>query len=426
MRTPLARRVSSSRPFVSRPSYVCFQCRTITRSRTFEEGDLVLVKRLATDPKPKLIQSPLKPGENFITQHGAIRHDDIIGAKLNSVVETKKGVKYTVHEPTLDEYVRMTPRLVAPIYPNDANVIVNLLELHPSGPPRNGDGTVSECEGPEIEIFECGTGHGALTLHLARAVHAANAHLPPLSEAERKGKRVDSDISLQRRAIVHTMDVSAKHSKHAKKIVHNFKNGLYARSVDFHVGSPSSFFANRKQDEPFLTHAILDMPSSHAEMGTIAPYLHQDGKLLLFAPSVTQIVDAQREVRERNLPLYLERVVELGEGLSGGREWRIIFSKSRAAARANADTPEVSVKTGENGVDGDKEEKDQEWWVSCRPKVGKMIQGGGFVGLWSRIEESRRRGGLNSDCKEMLSDDIQDGDEDVESEQEARAESERE
>ncbi|KAJ5987724.1 hypothetical protein N7481_002934 [Penicillium waksmanii] len=62
--------------------------------------------------------------------------------------------------PTLDEYVALTPRHVTPIYPYDANLIVSLLDLHPN-PPAAG------VNKPQIEILECGTGHGSLTLHLA-------------------------------------------------------------------------------------------------------------------------------------------------------------------------------------------------------------------------------------------------------------------
>jgi tRNA A58 N-methylase Trm61 len=75
----------------------------------------VLIKELSSDPKPKLIRKPLKPASVAETHKGSIKHDDIIGARLNAVVKTSKGSKYTVHEPTLAEYVTLTSRLVAPV-----------------------------------------------------------------------------------------------------------------------------------------------------------------------------------------------------------------------------------------------------------------------------------------------------------------------
>ena len=231
---------------------------------------------------------------------------------------------------------------------------MNLLDLHPD-------------ESEETRIFECGTGHGALTLHLARAVHGA------------RGK-----------AQIHTMDISDKHSSHAQKIIKGFRKGIYGSNITFHVGSPREFFSpmaststeaggEEKEKEKEISHAILDMPSSHLEMPTVAPYLRLGGKLLLFTPSITQLIEAQRLVRERQLPLYLERVIELGGGMSGGREWSLKFVRSRASLRAEAGGME-----GEDGETG--EERKDDFVVSCRPKVGKVVQGGGFVGLWTRVE----------------------------------------
>jgi hypothetical protein len=391
-------------------------------------------------------------------------------------------------------------------------VIVNLLDLHPEAPPgpyKSGDILPEEIpdasnnstkpdtlEGgrSRIEIFECGTGHGALTLHLARAIHAANPRVPiPENKSDTE---VSEEIATrlrkaERHAVIHTMDISEKHSRHAHEIVKGFRKGMYLNDITFHVGQPKDFFANRQEGEtPFLSHAILDMPGSHEEMATVAPHLLFGGKLLLFVPSITQILDAQRTVRKHNLPLYLEKVLELGGGISGGREWSVKFVRSRAAMRGEAATAASSstaavaaadrksaavgshiptVKTlreaavyalclgdtdaqaaitllpSEAGLttltsavayytsigdagneaalvrlqekleslnDGNKEipgsqqhKKDEEdWLISCRPKPGKIVQGGGFIGLWTRIEARGEVGDVDTGFSKGLRD----------------------
>src|SRR5947209_1892790 len=152
--------------------------------------------------------------------------------------------------PTLEEYVLLSKRTTTPIYPGDAQCIVNLLDLHVTAPPNipstaakpasadtseasstsdilssssladapltasspypppslgpdvgdpdsNSNATstvkraikddvtpnptlhphparpVTAAEYSPMEILEIGTGHGSLTLHLARAIHAS-------------------------------------------------------------------------------------------------------------------------------------------------------------------------------------------------------------------------------------------------------------
>lgn len=49
------------------------------------------------------------------THRGVIKHGDIIGKEPRQIVQSSKGSSYRIHEPTLAEYVRLTPRLVTPV-----------------------------------------------------------------------------------------------------------------------------------------------------------------------------------------------------------------------------------------------------------------------------------------------------------------------
>ncbi|KAI4287826.1 MAG: hypothetical protein L6R35_002918 [Caloplaca aegaea] len=149
--------------------------------------------------------------------------------------------------------------------------------------------------------------------------------------------------------------------------------------------------------DPFLTHALLDLPSSHTHLEKVTFALHVDGKLVVFNPSITQINKAIELVRSRRLPLQLERVVEVGPAMTGGRVWDIRFVKPRALTNVLNKTKSVD-RSGEDDRAADKEDRlnskgfiyessaneDEGYELVCRPKAGDRISGGGFVALWSK------------------------------------------
>ncbi len=276
-----------------------------------------------------------------------------------------------------------------------------------------------------MEVLEAGTGHGSLTLHLARAVHAANVGIRLAANYPRSPREfwqyarslavgsfsrlfadhtpasyVDQSLQAMPRAIVHTVDVSSKYSQHAAKIVGGFRRGMYLRNVDFHVGNVSEWIEQQmhaRGPRPFLSHVLLDLPSSHNHVGTAASALHVNGKLLVFNPSITQINSAVQYIKAKRLPLQLERVVEVGPSMTGGRIWDVRFAKPRALIKkvdenvtfakcANADQAVKDDAKASCLDDGEEEQPhdQQSFEIVCRPKSGARISGGGFVALWSR------------------------------------------
>ncbi|GAQ08393.1 hypothetical protein ALT_5714 [Aspergillus lentulus] len=406
----------------------------------FREGDRVVVHG-----KTPSLTKPLRRGQKTDVRRGVLEHDSIIGQRVRDLVKAHKGPDYRLSLPTLDEYVSMTPRLVTPIYSADANLIVSLLDIHVT-PPAEGSQ-----EQPPLEILESGTGHGSLTLHLARAIQAANSVPPPLpqksqiqylqgrpirpgTDVEKADPKSTSNTAQEspdesaeqqtqqqqwdtwrahRRAIIHTVDVSPKFSAHAEKIVRGFRRGIYAGNVDFYVGHVENWIAVQKKArasssllsssptvEPFLSYAILDMPSAHLRIPHVGPILKRDGILVVFMPSVTQVGDCVDLIRRQKLPFILEKVVELGSGISSGRLWDVRFAvkKSRAdpsswtEAADSAEAEEDSSDAGVESVPAALEEaaRQEESVLVCRPKVGARIVGGGFVGVWRRIEDSSK------------------------------------
>jgi len=324
----------------------------------------------------------------------------------------------------MGEYVRMSKRLVTPIYPADAALIVSLFDIHVS-PPALEDSP----DGPKLEILEAGTGHGSLTLHLSRAIHAANPAKPAgmrlLAFNPPSGSGGDDFVSpastfllngwkKERRAVIHTIDVKKTYSKHAEKTVRGFQRGLYADNVDFHVGDASEWVeaelkarqetSGESSTKPFLTYAFLDLPATQQHLSTVASAMHTDGMLIVFNPSITQITECFRKVKEENIPLHLDQVVELGtNGSTGGREWDVRAVTPRAKAATPVIEPDAEASPSETTLaesEGEGEDLTRdgeqaaaiaaspaappEWNFVCRPKVGDRITGGGFLGVFRK------------------------------------------
>jgi tRNA (adenine57-N1/adenine58-N1)-methyltransferase len=57
----------------------------------------------------------LQAAKQTHTHRGNLAHADIIGKEPRQLVQSARGNAYRIHEPTLAEYVRLTPRLVTPV-----------------------------------------------------------------------------------------------------------------------------------------------------------------------------------------------------------------------------------------------------------------------------------------------------------------------
>ncbi|KAI9646321.1 hypothetical protein NHQ30_005762 [Ciborinia camelliae] len=313
-----------------------------------------------------------------------------------------------------------------------------------------------------LEIFEAGTGHGSLTLHLARAIHGANTRAPLIPRLPKTKGKVNADDDIyryggkfsaandkiaaiyeewrsQRRAVIHSLDSDDHHSRHAQRTVRNFRHGAYFPHIDFHVGSIHDYLSKRLEEtnDVFLDHAILDIPGIHNEMEIVGKCMKPDGRLITWCPSITQHMKCLETVKGKKLPFVLDRVLELGSQLStGGREWEVRSVKPRALIKAEKKKMEEKLKqldkseTAEavdaflskisneknagSSADVENEPKSTEdvvetpepesvavnagsgeatdlvdmtgWEMICRPRVGDRISGGGFVGVWKKMD----------------------------------------
>ncbi|KGQ01011.1 hypothetical protein PAAG_12323 [Paracoccidioides lutzii Pb01] len=245
-----------------------------SKTFVFQEGDRVII-----NAKNPVLTKPLKKDDQTTVANGTIKHDDIIGKQSRDAVRTTKGSLLRITQPTLEDYIVLSPRHVTPVYPADANLIVSYLDIHAVPP-------ASEEERDEpLEILEAGTGHGSLTLHLARAINAANTRPPALPRRSQchileqpeikktgiKKEKRDSEVPAedveiqrkwdawcaQRNAVVHTVDISPVYSKHAENIATSTSTFLELKLGE---GQAARRSAKMGLLDPFLSHVILDMP----------------------------------------------------------------------------------------------------------------------------------------------------------------------
>lgn len=57
----------------------------------------------------------LQASHSAHSHRGVVSHADVIGKEPRQMVTSSKGFSYRIYEPTLAEYVRLTPRLVTPV-----------------------------------------------------------------------------------------------------------------------------------------------------------------------------------------------------------------------------------------------------------------------------------------------------------------------
>lgn len=122
---------------------------TVQRTGPLVEGEWVRL----TDPKGRRHNIQLRPGAEFSTKKGQIRHDDILGRPEGIVIESSMEYTYQVFRPLLFEYVVAMPRGAAIIYPKDAAQIITMADVFPGA-----------------RVVEAGVGSGSLTAYLLRAV----------------------------------------------------------------------------------------------------------------------------------------------------------------------------------------------------------------------------------------------------------------
>lgn len=118
-------------------------------SGVLRDGDSVLL----IDRRGRRYLIALKAGGTSDLRGGKVPHDDLLGHDEGGTVKSTRGERFLVIRPTLAEFVLEMPRGAQVIYPKDLGTIIFLADVFAGA-----------------RVLEAGTGSGALTMTLLRAV----------------------------------------------------------------------------------------------------------------------------------------------------------------------------------------------------------------------------------------------------------------
>jgi len=214
-------------------------------SEVFAAGDPCLL----FDAKGRRYLIELIPGKEFQYHRGVLAHDAIIGSVEGSRLESSMGMKLVVLRPRLADYTLKMSRGATVVYPKDAGAILMWADI-----------------GPGQIVLEAGTGSGALTMALARAV------VP--------GGKV---VSLERRD---------DHHERARKLITGFF-GEIPPSIELRTGEVEGAIAAERPDR-----IVLDLPEPWHSVPLAAEHLSDGGVFCCYLPTVPQCQTVRDAITE--------------------------------------------------------------------------------------------------------------------------------
>jgi tRNA (adenine57-N1/adenine58-N1)-methyltransferase catalytic subunit len=118
-------------------------------SGPIEAGERILL----IDQRDRTYLVTLHEGGTYHTHSGSLFHDELIGKPEGTRFETSQGMVLVMYRPRFADYVLKMPRGAQVVYPKDLGPILTFADIHPGA-----------------RVVEAGTGSGALTIALLRAV----------------------------------------------------------------------------------------------------------------------------------------------------------------------------------------------------------------------------------------------------------------
>ncbi len=244
----------------------------------FTAGETVLL----IDTKHRLYLATLQPGGKFSFHGGTVAFDDIIGQEEGTVLTSSHHHTLVVFRPSLAQYVLKMPRGAQVIYPKDLGAIIIAADIFP--------GAV---------VLEAGTGSGALTMALLRAVG---------SEGRVISEEIREDFARRAAANIH-------------RFMGEVPN-LEMRIRDIYEGV----------DVQDVDRVVLDLPEPWRIVEGVAKALRPGGYFASYLPTVLQVKQlVDRLYRQGEFPL-----VETVEVLE--RQWHVAELSIRPEHRMVAHT----------------------------------------------------------------------------------------
>jgi tRNA (adenine57-N1/adenine58-N1)-methyltransferase len=195
------------------------------------------------DAKGRQYALTLKTGDIYQLSGHKIAHDDLINKPDGSIVTLSGGKSMLALRPTLGDYVLKMPRGAQVLYPKDLALIPMWADVYPGA-----------------RVFEAGTGSGALTMALLRAVGP--------------------------RGLVVTYEAREDFSRTART------------NIERYMGAVPNLIALRRNayegiqfpdDGVLFDRLVLDLPEPWQVVPHAAEVLRSGGIYLSFVPTVPQV-----------------------------------------------------------------------------------------------------------------------------------------
>ena len=210
----------------------------------FQKGDHCLL----TDSKGRRFLITLDEGATFHFHNGTVPHDDLIGRPEGCVVHSSLGGKLVAVRPRLADYILNMKRGAQVVYPKDLGPIIVWGDVFPGA-----------------TVLEAGTGSGALTMALVRAVGPQG--------------RV---VSVERRE---------DHAAHARQALDAYFGGL-PPTLDLRVGEVADHIADVAPHR-----LLLDLPEPFAIAEPAAAALPGGAVWVSYVPTVPQVQQTVNALR---------------------------------------------------------------------------------------------------------------------------------
>ncbi len=252
--------------------------RCLVRTGLLTDGEPVLL----IDRKERRYLLTLHAGAIADLRGGKLPHDQLIGSPEGRYVRTTRGEAFLMIRPTLGEFVLAMPRGAQVIYPKDLGAILLAADIYPGA-----------------KVLEAGTGSGALTMTLLRAVGPAGQ--------------------------VYSYEVRPEFARQASQNIARYlgsSDNLITRMQDVYAGIP---------DAP-LDRILLDVPEPWRVAPHAIPALRAGGILMSYVPTVPQAAHMVETLRHSGAFAMLETFETLV------RPWNIDGASVRPAHRMVAHT----------------------------------------------------------------------------------------